>query len=156
MVLRNVSPLIIPWKRHQPPFTHQGFPSTPLSHRHFPYMCSRPESVPNTIIRPRLPAMRRSSAQLSLRERTYRFRCQTQVPVWMKNVTDSDMTEIDFAYQLPDTSSFDTERLIQFHTSIPIGKKWGLGTKNRHRFLHGSLNAPSRCRPYFLIISRTW
>lgn len=41
----------------------------------------------------------------------------------MKNVTDSDMTEIDFAYQLPDTSSFDTERLIQFHTSIPIGKK---------------------------------
>lgn len=26
----------------------------------------------------------------------------------MKNVTDSDMSEIDFAYQLPDISSFDT------------------------------------------------
>lgn len=49
----------------------------------------------------------------------------------MKNVTESDMSEIDFAYQLPDISSFDTGRAVSCavsFTHITIGiKLCGIG-----------------------------
>lgn len=70
----------------------------------------------------------------------------------MKNVSDSDMTEIDFAYQPTDTSSFDTAQLIQSQSHIPR-TRWGESRPESQ-----SLPEPnnSEHRPEFLIIFRSF